>query len=122
MGAGRGAVTPRALTDAYLTEDPPTLNVTVDIAGLDPDTLEVILDGEILVIRGDRKRPAARGRRVYQHIEIDWGPFERRIRIQTPVDPATTTVTYERGLLQIALPLAATPVVARVLIGVRIAG
>jgi HSP20 family protein len=122
MSVGRGTAITRALTDAYLTDDPPTLNVTVDIAGLDPQTLEVILDGAVLTIRGGRRRPAESGRRVYQHVEIDWGPFERRVRIETPVDPASATVTYDRGLLQIALPLAQRPVVARVLIGVRIPG
>lgn len=122
MSVGRGATTTRALTDVYLTEDPATLNATVDIAGLDPQTLEVILDGDILTIRGGRRRPAESGRRVYQHVEIDWGPFERRIRIGMPVDPTSATVTYDRGLLQIALPLAQQPTVTRVLIGVRIAG
>ena len=122
IGVGRGAATPRALTDVYLTDAPPALNVTVDIAGLDPQTLEVILDGDLLTIRGGRRRPAESGRRVYQHVEIDWGPFERRVRIETPVDPAAATVTYDRGLLQIALPLAAQPVITRVLIGVRIPG
>jgi HSP20 family protein len=122
MAVGRGAGITRAFTDVYLTDDPATLNVTVDIASLDPQTLEVILDGDILTIRGGRLRPSAAGRRVYQHVEIDWGPFERRIRIATPVDPASATVTYDRGVLQIALPLAQRPVVARVLIGIRIPG
>lgn len=122
MSVGRGTAVTRASTDVYLTDHPATLNVTVDIAGLDPQTLEVILDGDILTIRGGRRRPVETGRRVYQHVEIDWGPFERRVRIGTPVDPASATVTYDRGLLQIALPLAQHPVVARVLIGVRIPG
>lgn len=122
MSVGRGAAVTRAPTDVYLTDDPATLNVTVDIAGLDARTLEVILDGDILTIRGSRARPPEAGRRVYQHVEIDWRPFERRVRIATPVDPASATVTYDRGLLQIALPLARRPVVARVLIGVRIPG
>jgi HSP20 family protein len=109
-----------ALTDVYLTDEPPTLNVTVDVAGLDTHSLEVVLDGDVLSVRGARRRPDEAGRRMYQHAEIEWGPFERRIRIATPVDPGAATVTYVQGLLQIALPLAARPVVARVLIGVRI--
>jgi HSP20 family protein len=122
IGIGRSAAVPRALTDVYLTDDPPTVNVTVDIAGLDPKSLEVILESDILTIRGGRRRPDEAGRRVYQHVEIDWGPFERRVRIGTPVDPSSATVTYDRGLVQIALPLAPRPIVARVLIGVRIPG
>lgn len=122
MVVGRAGAVTRALTDVYLTDDPAALNVTVDIAGLDPQTLEVILDGDLLTVRAGRRRPPESGRRVYQHVEIDWGPFERRIRIETPVDPASASVTYDRGLLQIALPLAPRAVVARVLIGVRIPG
>jgi HSP20 family protein len=118
----RGPAGGRALTDVYVTDDPPALNVTVDIAGLDPQTLEVVLDGDLLIIRGGRRQPPSRGRRVYQHVEIDWAPFERRIRISRPVDPAGAGVTYERGLLHITLPLASRPVVTRVLIGVRIPG
>ena len=120
MGRRGGSAAARALTDVYLTDEPPTLNVTVDVAGLDPTSLEVVLDGDVLSVRGARRRPDEPGRRVYQHAEIDWGPFERHIRIATPVDPGAAAVTYEQGLLQIALPLAARPVVARVLIGVRI--
>lgn len=120
IGVRGAAAAARALTDVYLTEDPPALHATVDIAGLDPQTLEVLLDGDLLIIRGARRRPPERGRRVYQHVEIDWAPFERRIRIATAVDPAGASVTYDRGLLQITLPLAQRPVVARVLIGVRI--
>ena len=69
------------------------------------------------------RSPAFRQKRpcpLAQHVEIDWGPFERRIRIARPVDPSSASVTYERGLLQITLPLAQHPIVARVLIGVRI--
>jgi HSP20 family protein len=115
-----GSTAARVLTDVYLTDGPPTLNVTVDVAGLDPHTLEVVLDGDVLSVRGARHRRDEAGRRVYHHAEIDWGPFERRIRIATPVDPGAATVAYEQGLLQIALPLATRPVLTRVLIGARI--
>jgi HSP20 family protein len=120
MGVRGASAAARALTDVYLTDDPPTLTVTVDVAGLDAHSLEVELDGDVLSVRGVRRRPDAAGRRVYQHAEIEWGPFERRLRLATPVDPAAATVTYVQGLLQIALPLAARAVVTRVLLGVRI--
>ncbi len=121
IGVRGGSASACAPTDVYLTEDPPALHAIVDIAGLDPQTLEVVLDGDLLIIRGGRRRPPERGRRLYQHVEIDWTPFERRIRLATPVDPSSASVTYDRGLLQITVPLAQRHVVARVLIGVRIA-
>lgn len=105
-------------TDVYMTEDPATLNVTIDLAGLDPESLGVVLDGDVLTVSGQRRRPDEGGRRVYHHAEIDWGRVERNLRLGTPVDPEASTVRYERGLLQIALPLATRPVITRVLLTV----
>ncbi len=114
--------TSRAQTDVYLTEAPPTLNVTVDVAGLNPESLQVILDGDVLSIVGERQRPPESTRREYQHAEIEWGPFERHLRLAESVDPEGAQVHYEHGLLRISLPLSPQPIVARVLIGIRIGG
>lgn len=121
-GASLGTTGPiRPDTDVYMTEGPPTLNITIDLAGLDPESLGVVLDGDVLTVSGQRRRPAEEGRRVYHHAEIDWGRVERKLRLGTPVDPEASTVRYERGLLQIALPLATRPVITRVLLTVRTA-
>ena len=60
-----------------------------------------------LVVAGERPRPAASGR--YQQLEIDYGPFQRRIPLAEEVDPEGVTASYERGLLTIVLPLARRP-------------
>src|SRR5205823_6000427 len=111
----------RALADAYLTHDPPTLTVQLDVAGLDPAEVDVQLDGEMLVVRGVRRRPSAE-RRVYQHAEIDWGPFERRVRLGVSIDPDAVTATYDRGLLTIVMPLGERAPAGRIGIVVRRGG
>src|SRR6478735_4752216 len=73
-----------APADVYLTDSPPTLTVQLDLAGVDPADVDIILDGDELTVRGARTRRP--GRRVYQHAEIDWGPFRRRLRIGVAVD------------------------------------
>lgn len=123
LSARRGpSPSSRAQTDVYLTDEPPTVHIMIDAAGLNPETLQVVLDGDVLSVVGERVRPPEPGRRAYQHAEIDWGPFERHVRLSDPVDPNAAQVRYEDGLLRIALPLAERPVVARVLIGVRLGG
>jgi len=57
------------------------------------------------VIAGERLRPSRCNRR-YQQMEIDRGPFQRRIQVHEQVDAAAASATYERGLLQITLPIA----------------
>jgi HSP20 family protein len=56
---------------------------------------------------------------VYQHAEIAWGPFERRLHLGVAVDPSTATATYANGLLRIMLPLAPQLPLRRVEITVR---
>lgn len=96
----------RAPVDVYLADgEPPTLVVEVDAAGVDPDLVDVSLQGDVLVVRGERRRRPG-GRRVYHHAEIPWGPFERRLKLGVPVDGNATTASFEGGILRIALPLA----------------
>jgi len=111
----------RAFADVYLTEEPPTLTVQLDVAGLDPAEVDVQLDGDLLVIRGAKRRPSGE-RRLYQHAEIEWGPFERRMRIGVPIDAEGVTASYERGLLTVVLPLGERRPVERIGIAVRAEG
>jgi HSP20 family protein len=96
----------RPSVDCFRTAEPPQLIVVVELAGVEPAAVRVdALPGE-LVIRGERRRQGHAGR-VYQQMEIDHGPFERRIPLDGDVDTAAATATYRAGLLTIVLPLAA---------------
>lgn len=118
-GRTAGAGESRAAVDVYLTEGPPpSLTVEMDVAGADPEAIDVALADDLLVVRGVRRRAGA-GRRVYQHAEIAWGPFERRVRLGVAVDPSSATAGCENGILRITLPLAPAPPPRRVEITVR---
>src|SRR5262245_65867846 len=95
----------RPALDVYRTDDPPTITVVVELAGIDPVDVDVAVVDGVLVVRGRRARPA-RARRSYQHIEIDYGVFRRRVQLNEAVDSEATSATYENGLLSIHLPLA----------------
>ncbi|MGH3024794.1 MAG: Hsp20/alpha crystallin family protein [Gaiellaceae bacterium] len=95
----------RPRVDAYRTADPPAVHVVVELAGVDPSEVELALADGILVVSGERRRPAAAGRR-YEHIEIDYGRFERRIALGEELDADAAEARYEHGLLTIVLPLA----------------
>lgn len=120
-----GPRTPRpavpALADVYLTRDPATVTVQLDLAGIDPERVHIELDRDLLTVSGVRERPRGDGR-LYQHAEIDWGRFRRRLRIGVAVDAERATATYRRGLLTIALPLASRPQPSRVPIAIREGG
>jgi len=94
----------RPALDVYRTDDPPAITVVVELAGIDPNGVDAAVVDGVLVVRGRRARPG--GHRFYQHIEIDYGVFERRVQLNEAVDSEAASATYENGLLSIHLPLA----------------
>jgi HSP20 family protein len=98
----------RPQVDCYRTAEPPQLHVVVELPGVDPSEVKVVLDERTLVIAGERRRPRIEGAQ-YQQMELDYGTFNRQIRLGEPVDVDAVTATYERGLLRLVLPIAPAP-------------
>ena len=103
LGHRRTGFHPRV--DVFRTDEPPALNVVVELAGVDPGDVEVAVVDDVLVVSGHRPR-GQRASRRYRHIEIDHGAFERRVLLGENVDADAAEASYERGLLSIVLPLA----------------
>jgi HSP20 family protein len=78
--------------------------VLVELAGVKQDEIEVVVDGNTLVIKGERKEATPRSKRTYYQMEIQRGSFERSILLPSTVDPDKTKASYEDGLLEIVLP------------------
>lgn len=93
----------RPQVDVVRTEDPPEFRVVVELAGVDGESLRIFADDRALVVAGVRSR-ASRGR--YFHMEIEYGPFQRRIQFAEQVDPANARAEYRRGLLTVTVPVA----------------
>ena len=112
----------RPAVDVWFTEDPPQLVVVVELAGVDPDSIELGVEERALTIAGSRARPRVPGQ-VYQQAEIEYGRFERRIPLEQNIDARAATAAYEAGMLRITLPVAArTPAGPAVVIVVSRSG
>jgi HSP20 family protein len=94
----------RPQVDCFRTEDPPAVHVVVELPGVDPESVEVASVGKALVISGTRARPTSSGAR-YLQMEIEYGPFQRRVELSEDVDASRAAARYERGMLRIVLPL-----------------
>jgi HSP20 family protein len=116
LGQRRGF---RPNVDSYQTDDPHELTVIVELPGVDPGSVQVVVEEGALVISGERMRPKADGY-VYQQMEIEYGPFRRQVRLAEGVDPGRADAEYEQGILRISLPVSGTPAArGRVSISVR---
>jgi HSP20 family molecular chaperone IbpA len=95
----------RPQIDVVRSENPAAIKIVVEIAGADPNKIQVVLDGRRLLIAGERPRPRSENE-VWYRSEIEYGPFERRLELPEDVDADATRAAYERGLLRIVLPIA----------------
>jgi HSP20 family protein len=74
-----GRPTWQAPVDVFETGE--GLTIVVALPGVAPEALEVLLDGQTLIVTGHRPLPArAPGARI-QRLEIPWGRFVRRIAL-----------------------------------------
>jgi HSP20 family protein len=90
--------------DVYYADEPPTAVVCVEVAGADPDSLNLEVKGRELVVSGVRRAGAPEGR-LYQQLEIAYGPFRRAVALGADVDPERARATYDDGVLRVELPL-----------------
>jgi HSP20 family protein len=90
--------------DCYRTDDPPTVHLLLELPGVDPAAVRIVAVGTTLVISGTRERPHPAAARYHQ-VEIEYGPFERRIELAEDVDADAATAVYEAGMLRLEVPI-----------------
>ena len=99
----RGGFSPAV--DVYYASDPPRAVVRADLAGIDPNEVQLEVRGRELVLSGHRETERQSDDRVYQQLEIERGPFQRVIALGAEVDADAAEATYEDGILTVNLPL-----------------
>ena len=101
-GARRGF---RPHVDVLRSGEPPELTVVCDLAGVDPEHLQIVVSDRTLLIAGERLRPQPDCAHSYHQLEVEYGPFQRRVSLPEAVDAQGSQARYERGLLTIVLPI-----------------
>ena len=89
---------------ADMAETPSSIEVTVDLAGVDEDDFEVQLFDNGLVVEGRRHLPSCGEDAVYHAAAIPQGFFRVELPLPARIDPEGVEARYERGLLHIMLP------------------
>ncbi len=92
----------RLPVDAYADEN--SVVLTASVPGLKLDDLEINVDGDELVIRGEINGHEEGVQYILR--ERFHGRFERRLQINVPVDVNAAEATYENGVLRLVLPKA----------------
>jgi HSP20 family protein len=83
------------------------LLVRIELAGVDPGSVQLTATAHALMVHGLRKNPDAAGGaegRRFRQMEIEYGPFERVLPLPFPVDQGKAKARMVQGLLEIELP------------------
>ena len=100
---------PRWRPDADVAQTATTVEIVVDLAGVDDGDFEVALFEDVLVVEGRRRLPPCEEETVYHLAGIRQGPFQVALPLPAPVDPDRVQGRYDRGLLHITLPKRTEP-------------
>jgi HSP20 family protein len=88
--------------DVYETDS--SLEISVDLPGVDPSALRILVKGMQVLIAGDKAPRRGRGDSSFHLVERDFGRFARTVRLTTPCDASRAHATLEKGELRITLP------------------
>ena len=89
--------------DLYRDGDHYTLNA--DLPGIDPNSVDLDVDGQLLTIRAERVAPSAEGVRWLAR-ENRSGSFLRRLTLGDGVDSENISASYDAGVLSVTIPVA----------------
>lgn len=78
--------------------------VSAELAGVDPDKLELTVDGRVLTLAGERPTDMPQDAGVVYRHERQTGSFMRTVRLPFDVDQNRIAARYEHGILHITLP------------------
>jgi len=88
--------------DIYETAE--ELIVLVEVAGMSKKSISVTIENNMLKISGIRSDYAPASKKRMHQMEIDYGKFERLIRISIPINADKTSAHYKEGFLRITIP------------------
>lgn len=87
--------------DVYQTES--ELVIQSAIAGVKSEELDISVEGDLVIIRGKRKRPLEENEDYFSQ-ECYWGSFSRKIILPVEVDPGRIDASLKNGILTIRMP------------------
>ena len=81
------------------------LLVTAELPGLKKEDVKVHIDGDTLVVEGERKQEKEEKREGYYHSERSYGTFYRSIPLPEGAKTEQTAAQFNNGVLEVAVPI-----------------
>ena len=108
FGSGRGAgeggfMTTSPAINSYIKDG--IFHLEAELPGVDTDKLDVRMDGDELIIRGERSTSHKEEEVDYLLQESHLSTFERRMTLPSGADIDKAHASYQNGLLEVTMPV-----------------
>jgi HSP20 family protein len=80
------------------------LRLSAELPGLEEGDFEVMADGDLLTIRGEKKFESTSDEAGRKRIERSRGSFERSFRVAWEIDSESVKAVYKNGVLDLVIP------------------
>ena len=87
-----------------VSETDDEFRIKAELPGMDEKDVEVSLEGDLLTVRGEKKREREEKRRSYHLSEVSYGEFSRAMRLPEGVDAERAKAQFKRGVLTLTIP------------------
>jgi len=88
--------------DAYETDR--AVVVCLELPGLEQSAIDLRIDGDELVVEGERRMDGGQSGERYHRVERSFGRFQRRFHLPSDVDRDAVSAAYHDGLLRVEMP------------------
>lgn len=90
--------------------------ITFDLPGVDPDTIDLTVERDLLTVKAERRFVRAEGDQVLAE-ERRQGTFTRRVLLGDGLDTSRLEAAYDHGVLSVTIPVAQAAQPRKVAIG-----
>jgi len=94
-----------------IAEDDKSFRLTAELPGMDEKDIEVGLNGDMLVLNGEKKQESEHKEKNYTLSERSYGSFQRSFWLPEGVDRDKIDASFTKGVLTVTLPKSAAAAV-----------
>ncbi len=80
------------------------LVIEADLPGVREEDVEIEVEDNQLIIKGERRHSEEKKREDYYHLESSYGAFSRVISLPANVDSSKAEAEFDNGILEVKLP------------------
>jgi HSP20 family protein len=101
-GTSNGAM--QLLPNMDVAETDKEIELTVELPGLQQTDVDISVNDNTLVIRGEKKAETERKDKNFHLIERAYGTFYRAFELPSGIDPSQITAAMSNGVLKVTIP------------------